>query len=87
MNRGKPLPQWAANEERMALDQSRIQKPVRKLRKLLKEMPSVPAPKDVHSFRTNAGRLKTIIETFPLDNTTNGRHPDKCISKLRKRAG
>jgi CHAD domain-containing protein len=71
----------------MALDRKRIQKPARKLRKLLKKMPSPPAPEDVHSLRTNARRLETVLQTFPLDNKKNSRELSKQISKLRRRAG
>lgn len=71
----------------MAFDRRRIQKPARKLRKLLRKMPSSPDPEDVHSFRTNARRLETVLETFPLDNTKNGRQLSRQLSKLRKRAG
>ncbi|HET9406293.1 MAG TPA: CHAD domain-containing protein [Candidatus Sulfotelmatobacter sp.] len=71
----------------MALDQERIQEPARKLRKLLKKMPTSPAPKDIHSFRTNSRRLETVLETFPLDDTKTGRKLFKQVSKLRKRAG
>jgi CHAD domain-containing protein len=71
----------------MAIDRKRIQKPARKLRKLLKGLPSAPAPEDVHSFRTNARRLETVLETTTLDNTKNGRQLSKQIAKLRRRAG
>src|SRR5437588_8393340 len=71
----------------MALDPKRIQKPARKLRKLLKKMPSTPAPEEIHGFRTNARRLETILDTFALDGTRNGSRLSKHISKLRKCAG
>lgn len=71
----------------MGLDQGRIQKPARKLRKLLKQMPAVPAPEEIHRFRTNARRLETMLESFPLDDTKRGRQIEKRIAKLRKRAG
>ena len=50
-------------------------------------MPSPPAPEEVHSFRTNARRLETVLEAFSLDNTKDGVALSKQISKLRKRAG
>jgi CHAD domain-containing protein len=71
----------------MALDRKRIQKSARKLRKLLRKMPSPPAPEEVHSFRTNARRLETVLEAFSLDNTKDGAALSKQISKLRRRAG
>lgn len=49
-------------------------------------MPSSPPPEDVHTFRTNARRLETVLETFPLSHS-KGRKLSKQISKLRKRSG
>src|ERR1700751_1003076 len=71
----------------MALDRKRIRKSARKLRKLLREMPSPPAPEEVHSFRTNARRLETVLEAFPLDNTKDGVVLSKQISHRRARIG
>jgi CHAD domain-containing protein len=68
----------------MALDRRRIQKPARKLRKLLKTMPSLPTPEDVHSFRTNARRLETILNTLPVKV---GRKLSKKVATMRRRAG
>jgi CHAD domain-containing protein len=41
----------------MALDLNRADKPVRKLRKLLKKMSNPPTPEEVHDFRTNSRRV------------------------------
>jgi len=71
----------------MALDAKRIQKQARKLRKLLKKMPRVPAPEEIHRFRTNARRFETVLETFELDTAKNGRKLANDVAKLRKRAG
>ena len=71
----------------MALDHTRIQKPAKKLRKLLGKMSSAPTSEEVHSFRTNARRLETVLETLPLDHRKERRQLDDRISKLRKRAG
>ena len=71
----------------MALDRNRIEKPASKLRKLLKKMPSTPAPEQVHTFRTSARRMETVLQTFPLDNTPSGKRLSKQIAKLRKAAG
>ena len=76
-----------AYEGNMGLAQERIEKPARKIRKLLKKMSSVPGPDEVHSFRTNARRLETVLESFTLNSKKNGRRLEKRISKLRKRAG
>jgi CHAD domain-containing protein len=71
----------------MALDPNRIHKSTRKLRKLLRKMPSAPASGEVHSFRTNARRLETVLDSFPLDNTKDGFALSRQIAKLRRQAG
>jgi CHAD domain-containing protein len=69
----------------MPLDSSRVDKPIRKLRKLLKKMATEPSPKQVHDLRTNSRRLEAMLEAIHPDR--NGRKILKQISKVRKRAG
>lgn len=71
----------------MAIDFERVQKPARKLRKLLKEMPARPAPEDVHAFRTQSRQLEANLGAFALDTARTGRRILKLLSRLRKRAG
>jgi CHAD domain-containing protein len=71
----------------MALNRRRIEKAANKLRKLLKKVPSSPAPEHVHSFRTSARRLETVLKTLPLDNRPRGKRLSKQIAKLRRAAG
>ena len=71
----------------MALDFRQIRKPVRKLRKLLKKMPALPSPEQVHDFRTNARRFEAILHAFAMDSSGIGRRTLKPLAKLRKRAG
>jgi CHAD domain-containing protein len=71
----------------MALETARIQKPTRKLRKLLKKMPGIPSPREIHTFRTNLRRVETALQVFSLDSNRKGRRTAKTLSKLRKRAG
>jgi CHAD domain-containing protein len=68
----------------MSLDADRIQKPARKL---LKRMPEVPSPEDIHDFRTNSRRIETSLAIFSSDSRLTRHHVAKEISKLRKRAG
>jgi len=63
------------------------QKPVRRLRKLLKKMPAVPNADDIHDFRTSSRRFEATIHALSLDSGQSGRRVLKQISKLRKRAG
>ena len=71
----------------MALDFNRIQKPVRKLRKLLKKMPPRPSPEDIHDFRTQSRQLEANLKAFGLDSARIGGNILKPLSRLRKRAG
>jgi CHAD domain-containing protein len=48
----------------MALDLNRAEKPVRKLRKLLKKMSNPPTPEQVHDFRTNSRRVDATRRLF-----------------------
>lgn len=71
----------------MALDSKRIQKPARKLRKLLKKMSGKPSPEQVHDFRTNSRQMEATLQAFGLDHGRLGRRILKPLSRLRKRAG
>ncbi len=71
----------------MPIDLSRLEKPVRKIRKLLKKMSSDPKPDQVHDLRTNSRRLEAALRAMSLDSRGNGRKVLKSVSKLRKRAG
>lgn len=71
----------------MALDFDRIQKPVRKLSKLLKKMPARPCPEDVHQFRTQSRQLEANLKAFGLDSARAGGRILKPLARLRKRAG
>jgi CHAD domain-containing protein len=71
----------------MALEPDRIQKPLRKVRKLLKKMPALPTPEDIHDFRTSSRRVEEILQVLSLDSRGKGRRTAKALSGLRKRAG
>lgn len=71
----------------MSLDVDQIEKPARKLRKLIKGMGSTPTPDDIHKFRTNCRRIETSLEVLSLDSTDKVLRNSKHIAKLRKRAG
>lgn len=69
----------------MALDTNQVEKPIRKLRKLLKKMPADPTPKQVHDLRTNSRKFEAILQAAEPDG--NGRKILKQISYVRRRAG
>src|SRR5438309_11468812 len=71
----------------MALDAYRAERPVRKLRKLLKKMPALPGPDNIHDFRTNSRRVEATLQALSLDSGNNCRRILKELSRLRKRAG
>ena len=71
----------------MALQPDRIQKPLRKVRKLLKKMPAIPSAEDIHDFRTNSRRVEATLEVLSLDSGGKGWRASKTVSRLRKRAG
>ena len=71
----------------MTLDQDRLLKPARKLRKLLKNMSKDPAPKQVHSLRTNTRRLEATLAAVPLDELSGQRKLLKRVARIRKKAG
>lgn len=69
----------------MALDIEQLDKPIRKVRKILYKMPTEPSPDQVHDLRTNSRRLEAVLEATDPDR--NGRKILKQISKVRKKAG
>jgi CHAD domain-containing protein len=71
----------------MALDQREVEKPIRKLRKLLKKLPKQPTPEQVHDLRTNTRRLEATLEAFGLARQAKGEQLLKDISRVRKGCG
>lgn len=71
----------------MGLDFKQVQKPGRKLRKLLKKMPAQPSPEQIHDFRTNSRQMEATLHAFGLDSARRGRRVLKPLSRMRKRAG
>lgn len=71
----------------MPLDPDQLENPLRKIRKLLKKMPPIPLPEDIHDFRTNSRRIEATLPALSLDSTKNGKKILKHLSRLRKLAG
>jgi CHAD domain-containing protein len=71
----------------MPLNPDRIQKSVRKLRKLIKKAPKRPTPDQVHALRTHARRFEAAAEALHLDSKRNERRVLRALGRLRKRAG
>jgi CHAD domain-containing protein len=68
--------------EAMPLDVSELQRPVKKIRKLLKKMPKRPSVKQVHDLRTNARRLEAAVTALAVQSRGLG-----ALDRLRARAG
>jgi CHAD domain-containing protein len=67
----------------MSLDPDALHKPVRRLRKLLKNLPKRPPPEAVHDFRTSSRRFEAALAALKLE-------PKRTlddVAQLRRRAG
>src|SRR5260370_17176367 len=71
----------------MPLEPQHIQKPVRKLRKLVKKAPKRPTPDQVHDLRTHTRRFEATAQALRLDSKRNERRVLRALARLRKRAG
>jgi CHAD domain-containing protein len=71
----------------MAIELERIEKPLRKLRKTLKEWPSDPPVEMVHKLRTQTRRMEAIVSSFMLDQEPEVRRLLKAMKPVRKAAG
>ena len=71
----------------MALDQTRLVKPVKKLRKLLSKLDSDPAPEQIHDLRTSARRFEAAFKALSLSDAGIPKCVLKELGRLRKRAG
>jgi CHAD domain-containing protein len=76
-----------SSKKLMALDPREVQKPLSKLRKLLKKMPKQPTPDQVHDLRTNSRRIEATVKALQLDRKRKGKRVLKTLTPLRKRAG
>src|SRR6185295_19133318 len=71
----------------MALDNNRLLKPVKKLRKLVAKIKRQPPPPEVHELRTNARRFEAVFKALSLDEEGAGKKVLKDVGRLRRRAG
>jgi CHAD domain-containing protein len=71
----------------MALDRSRLLKPVKKLKKLVKKMGGQPPPEAVHDLRTNTRRFEAMAKALALETQGIGKSMLKGLGRVRKRAG
>ncbi len=71
----------------MALDPKLLQKPFRKLRKVLKHPSKISTPEDVHGLRTQTRRTEAIVHATMLDRKGDGSRLLKALAPVRKAAG
>jgi CHAD domain-containing protein len=76
-----------AIEPKMPLDVNEIEKPFKKLRKLLKKFPRQPSPSEVHDVRTRARRVEAALRALLLDGKRSGKRTIQAVTPIRKRAG
>ncbi len=65
----------------------RALKPGKKLRKLLKDFPENPCPKDVHSLRTQTRKLEATVHALFPDGDKRAKKLLKAMKPVRKAAG
>jgi len=71
----------------MALDAKKLEQPLLKLRKLLREASRVPGQDEVHDIRTNTRRVEAVVEALHLYKQRKGRRVLKAVTPIRKSAG
>ena len=71
----------------MALDPNRVDKPVKKLRRIVKGIRKQPLPEQVHDLRTNTRRLEATVTALSLDSSSKVRKLLNHLSRIRQRAG
>ncbi len=71
----------------MPLDPKRLERPLVKLRKLLRKMSKVPTQDQVHDLRTNTRRVEALLEALQLGRRRKGRRVLRAITPMRKKAG
>lgn len=71
----------------MAIELDRLQKPLRKLRKSLKNLSKDPPPEAVHKLRTRARQIESIAPALTPSEEKKTRRLLKSIKPVRKAAG
>lgn len=71
----------------MKLDKHQVERPFRKLRKLLAGAAFAALPEEVHTLRTQARRLEAVISAATVEHSRQFRRLIESITALRKAAG
>jgi len=81
-----PFAEWRLKRA-VKLQPAQIEKPLLKLRKLLKTISSSPAPDDVHALRTRTRRLEATLTALGINHKKKSRRLLKLLTPVRKTAG
>lgn len=73
--------------EEMPLDENELIKPIRKTKKAIEKLSSIPSPEEVHGLRTQSRRLEAILHALKLDRRRSGHKLLKHVTPIRKAAG
>ena len=71
----------------MALEPDRVERPLRQMRRLLKELADDPTPEQVHRLRTRARRIEAAAGALQAADERAARRLVKVIRPVRKAAG
>ena len=71
----------------MPVDPKKLEKPLVKLRKLVRKVSKVPTQDEVHDIRTNTRRVEAVLEALQLDRRRKGRRVLRAVTPMRKKAG
>jgi len=71
----------------MSLHPAKLQKPLRKLRKMLNKIPRKPAPEQVHDLRTLIRRIEAMFRAPMIESKRNQKRLLKALKPVRKKTG
>ncbi|MGH9572489.1 MAG: CHAD domain-containing protein [Candidatus Acidiferrales bacterium] len=71
----------------MALNEKRLEKSIKKIRKILKKRAKPLDPQEVHDLRTRSRRIESSIQATQLSTKRNERALLGNLRRIRKRAG
>jgi len=71
----------------MSLHPAKLQKPLRKLRKMLNKIPRKPAPEQVHDLRTLMRRIEAMFRALMIESKRTQKRLLKALKPVRKKTG
>jgi CHAD domain-containing protein len=79
--------QPASSKKTVKIEPDHVEKPLRKLRKMLDTFPANPRPEEVHALRTHTRRLEATIAALANEHSKEPRRVLKLITPVRRAAG